>query len=140
MLLRDLDAGSPEDILEFGLIPELVGRLPIVCPLEPLDRSAMVRILTEPSNAIVKQYQHLFSLEGAELEFHDEALDLIAERAMKRDTGARALRAVMDEIMVDLLYDLPEQDNDGVIYVIDPDAVENGADLDRMARRSKESA
>ena len=65
---------------------------------------------------------------------------MIAERAMKRDTGARALRAVMDEIMVDLLYDLPEQDNDGVVYVIDPDAVENGADLERMARRSKESA
>ena len=130
----------PEDILEFGLIPELVGRLPIVCPLEPLDRSAMVRILTEPRNAIVKQYQHLFSLEGAELEFQEDALNLIAERAMKRDTGARALRAVMDEIMVDLLYDLPEQDNDGVVYVIDPEAVENGADLDRMARRSKESA
>ena len=130
----------PEDILEFGLIPELVGRLPIVCPLEPLDRSAMVRILTEPRNAIVKQYQHLFSLEGAELEFQEEALNLIAEQAMKRDTGARALRAVMDEIMVDLLYDLPEQDNDGVVYVIDPEAVENGADLDRMARRSKESA
>ena len=129
----------PEDILEFGLIPELVGRLPIVCPLEPLDRSAMVRILTEPRNAIVKQYQHLFSLEGAELEFQEDALNLIAERAMKRDTGARALRAVMDEIMVDLLYDLPEQDNDGVVYVIDPEAVENGADLDRMARRSKES-
>ena len=78
--------------------------------------------------------------EGAELEFHDEALNMIAERAMKRDTGARALRAVMDEIMVDLLYDLPEQDNEGVVYVIDPEAVENGADLERMARRSKESA
>ena len=130
----------PEDILEFGLIPELVGRLPIVCPLEPLDRSAMVRILSEPRNAIIKQYQHLFSLEGAELEFTEEALNLIAERAMKRATGARALRAVMDEMMVNLLYDLPEQDNNGVVYVIDPEAVENGADLDRMARRSKESA
>ncbi|MEE2896670.1 MAG: ATP-dependent Clp protease ATP-binding subunit ClpX [Planctomycetota bacterium] len=130
----------PEDILEFGLIPELVGRLPIICPLEPLDRAAMVRILTEPRNAIVKQYQHLFGLEGASLEFTSEALDRIADRAMKRDTGARALRAVMDEIMVDLLYDLPEQDNDGVVYVIDEEAVENGADLERMARRTKESA
>ena len=130
----------PEDILEFGLIPELVGRLPIICPLEPLDRAAMVRILTEPRNAIVKQYQHLFGLEGASLEFTSDALDRIADRAMKRDTGARALRAVMDEIMVDLLYDLPEQDNDGVVYVIDEEAVENGADLERMARRTKESA
>ena len=130
----------PEDILEFGLIPELVGRLPIICPLEPLDRAAMVRILTEPRNAIVKQYQHPFGLEGASLEFTSDALDRIADRAMKRDTGARALRAVMDEIMVDLLYDLPEQDNDGVVYVIDEEAVENGADLERMARRTKESA
>ena len=130
----------PEDILEFGLIPELVGRLPIVCPLEPLDRSAMVQILTEPKNAIVKQYQHLFSLENAELDFTSGALDLIAERAMKRDTGARALRAVMDELMVDLLYDLPDQSNEGVTYILDEEAVENGPSLDGMARRSKESA
>ena len=130
----------PEDILEFGLIPELVGRLPIVCPLEPLDRAAMVQILTEPRNAIVKQYQHLFSLENAKLEFTPGALDLIAERAMKRDTGARALRAVMDELMVDLLYDLPEAANEGVTYVIDEDAVTDGPSLERMARRSKESA
>ena len=130
----------PEDILEFGLIPELVGRLPIVCPLEPLDQDAMVRILTEPRNAITKQYEHLFSLEGAALEFTEDALKEIANRAMKRDTGARALRAVMDELMVDLLYDLPDQDNDGVTYVIDGIEVQEGPKLDRMARRNKESA
>ena len=130
----------PEDILEFGLIPELVGRLPIVCPLEPLDQDAMVRILTEPRNAITKQYEHLFSLEGAALEFTEDALKEIANRAMKRDTGARALRAVMDELMVDLLYDLPDQDNDGVTYVIDDVEVQDGPKLDRMARRNKESA
>ena len=130
----------PEDILEFGLIPELVGRLPIVCPLEPLDQEAMVRILTEPRNAITKQYQHLFSLEGATLEFTEDALKEIANRAMKRDTGARALRAVMDELMVDLLYELPDQDNDGVAYVVDDIEVRDGPQLDRMARRNKESA
>lgn len=130
----------PEDILEFGLIPELVGRLPIVCPLEPLDRSAMVRILTEPKNAIVRQYEHLFALESATLEFTSDALDKIADRAMKRATGARGLRAVMDELMVDLLYDLPDEDNDGVIYVVDGDAVDDGPTLERMARRKKESA
>jgi len=130
----------PEDILEFGLIPELVGRLPIVCPLEPLDRSAMVRILTEPKNAIVRQYEHLFALESATLEFTSDALDKIADRAMKRATGARGLRAVMDELMVDLLYDLPDEDNDGVIYVVDGDAVDEGPTLERMARRKKESA
>ena len=130
----------PEDILEFGLIPELVGRLPIICPLEPLNQAAMVRILTEPRNAIVKQYQHLFSLENAALEFTQEALEAIADRAMKRETGARALRAIMDEIMVDLLYDLPERDNEGVTYVLDADAIENGATLERMERRSRSSA
>ena len=130
----------PEDILEFGLIPELVGRLPIVCPLEPLDRSAMVRILTEPKNAIVRQYEHLFALESATLEFTSDALDKIADRAMKRATGARGLRAVMDELMVDLLYDLPDEDNEGVIYVVDGDAVDEGPTLERMARRKKESA
>lgn len=130
----------PEDILEFGLIPELVGRLPIICPLEPLDQSAMVRILTEPRNAIVKQYQHLFSLESATLEFTQEALEAIADRAMKRETGARALRAIMDEIMVDLLYELPDRDNDGVTYVLDAEAIQGGANLDRMERRSRSSA
>jgi ATP-dependent Clp protease ATP-binding subunit ClpX len=130
----------PEDILEFGLIPELVGRLPIVCPLEPLDRSAMVRILTEPKNAIVRQYEHLFALESATLEFTSDALDKIADRAMKRATGARGLRAVMDELMVDLLYDLPDEDNEGVTYVVDGDAVDEGPTLERMARRKKESA
>ena len=99
---------TPEDILEFGLIPELVGRLPIVCPLMTLDSTALVQILTEPKNALVKQYQHMFSLEGATLEFTQDALDLLADRAMKRDTGPRALRAVLDEFMINVMYELPE--------------------------------
>ena len=130
----------PEDVLEFGLIPELVGRLPIICPLEPQDMESMVRILTEPRNAIVKQYEHMFSLEGAHLEFTRDALELIATRAMSRDTGARALRAVMDELMLELLYALPDRDNKGVTYRMDADSITNRASLDQIAIRAKESA
>ncbi len=130
----------PEDVLEFGLIPELVGRLPIVCPLQPLDLKSMVTILTEPKNAIVKQYQHMFSIEGARLEFSQDALELVANRAMSRDTGARALRAVMDELMLELLYALPDRENDGVSYRITADAITNGRDLEEIIIRAKESA
>lgn len=130
----------PEDVLEFGLIPELVGRLPIVCPLQPLDLKSMVTILTEPKNAIVKQYQHMFSIEGARLEFSQDALELVANRAMSRDTGARALRAVMDELMLELLYALPDRDNDGVCYRITEDSITHGRDLEEIIVRAKESA
>jgi ATP-dependent Clp protease ATP-binding subunit ClpX len=131
---------TPDDVLEFGMIPELVGRLPIVCPLHPLSRDAMVQILTEPKNALIKQYQHLFSLEGARLEFTRDAVDLIADRAITRNTGARALRAVVDEIMIDLMYHLPELDNTNTIYVIDAHAIEHGTPLQQMKRRERESA
>ena len=97
-LFRDVE---PEDLIKFGLIPELVGRLPVVATLGELTEEAMVQILTEPRNALVKQFQHFFRLEGAELEFTPDALELIAERALRRHTGARALRAVMDEIMIE---------------------------------------
>ena len=131
---------TPDDVLEFGMIPELVGRLPIVCPLHPLSRDAMVQILTEPKNALIKQYQHLFSLEGARLEFTRDAVDLIADRAITRNTGARALRAVVDEIMIDLMYHLPELDNANTVYVIDAHAIEHGTPLQQMKRRERESA
>ena len=138
LVLRNL---QPEDLVEFGLIPELVGRLPIACPLDPIDADGMVRILTEPRNAIVRQYQHLFSLEGAELEFTRDAMKLIAERAIRRQTGARALRAVMDEAMLDRMYELPELDNANTTYVIDAAAIEAGTPLTKLARRlAKESA
>jgi ATP-dependent Clp protease ATP-binding subunit ClpX len=131
----------PEDVLEFGMIPELVGRLPILCPLMPLDADAMISILTEPKNAIVRQYQHLFSLEGARLEFARDALELIAERALARDTGARALRAVIDEIMVPHMYHLPELDNQDAVYTLDADAIERKLPLQQMVRRvGRESA
>ncbi len=132
---------TPEDVLEFGLIPELVGRLPVLCPLMPLGMDAMISILTEPKNALVRQYQHLFSLEGARLEFTTEALGIIADRALRRRTGARALRAVLDEIMIDLMYQLPEMDNSNVTYTIDQDAIERRKPLAELARRlAKESA
>lgn len=130
-----------EDVLEFGMIPELMGRLPLITPLMPLDRAALVRILLEPKNALVRQYQHLFSLEGAQLEFTPAALDLIAQKALDRNTGARALRAVVDELMLDLMYALPELDNAGVTYCINDDAVRAGrATVDNIRRLVRESA
>jgi ATP-dependent Clp protease ATP-binding subunit ClpX len=137
---RLLEQITPEDVLEFGLIPELVGRLPVLCPLMPLDLAAMVNILTEPRNALVKQFQHFFRLEGAELEFTQGALELISERALQRRTGARALRAVMEEIMSELMYHLPEMDNVNATYLIDERAIQERLPLASIRRRKKESA
>ncbi|MCZ6836869.1 MAG: ATP-dependent Clp protease ATP-binding subunit ClpX [Planctomycetota bacterium] len=132
---------TPEDILQFGLIPELVGRLPIITPLMPLTIDAMVEILTEPKNALIRQYQHLFRMEEATLEFTQDALDLIAVKALKRKTGARALRAVLDEIMLDLMYDLPDYEAGGVTFIIDAESMESKTQLAELAqRRAKESA
>jgi ATP-dependent Clp protease ATP-binding subunit ClpX len=114
---------QPEDLIEFGMIPEFVGRLPVCASLEPLDVDTLINILTEPKNALVKQYQKFFRMEGGELSFTPAALELIAERALKRDTGARALRAVCEEIMLDLMYKLPDQQAGGK-YVIDEHVVE----------------
>ncbi|WP_128893709.1 ATP-dependent protease ATP-binding subunit ClpX [Longirhabdus pacifica] len=101
----------PEDLLKFGLIPEFVGRLPVVSTLEPLDEEALVRILTEPKNALVKQYQKLLQLDEVELSFETEALKAIAQEAMKRNTGARGLRAIIESIMLDVMFEVPSQDN-----------------------------
>jgi ATP-dependent Clp protease ATP-binding subunit ClpX len=132
---------TPEDILQFGLIPELVGRLPIITPLMPLDLDAMIRILTEPKNAITKQYQHFFALENASLEFTPDALEILAQMAMERKTGARALRAVIDDLMLDFMYDLPDRENNGTTYVLDADAVRDRRPLSELIQRqAKESA
>jgi ATP-dependent Clp protease ATP-binding subunit ClpX len=131
---------QPEDLVEFGMIPEFVGRLPICATLEPLDVKTLINILTEPKNALVKQYQKFFRLEGSELEFTPDALELIAERALRRDTGARALRAVCEEIMLDLMYRLPEQQPGGK-YIINGDVVEGRESLFNLRpERRKESA
>ncbi|GKU25637.1 ATP-dependent Clp protease ATP-binding subunit ClpX [Clostridium folliculivorans] len=107
-LLRDI---MPGDLLKFGLIPEFVGRLPIVVTLESLDKGALVNILTTPKNALVKQYKKLFELDNVDLEFNDQALKAIAEEAIKRNTGARGLRAIVEEMMTNIMFDIPSQDN-----------------------------
>ncbi|ATO50533.1 ATP-dependent protease ATP-binding subunit ClpX [Brevibacillus laterosporus] len=101
----------PEDLLKFGLIPEFVGRLPVHATLEPLDEETLVRILTEPKNALIKQYQKLLSLDGVELEFTEGALTQIAKEAIKRNTGARGLRAIIEQIMLDMMYELPSRED-----------------------------
>jgi ATP-dependent Clp protease ATP-binding subunit ClpX len=101
----------PQDLLKFGLIPEFVGRLPIIVTLGSLDRQALVQILTEPKNALVKQYQKLFEMDDSLLEFEPEALDAIADKALARSTGARGLRAIIEEIMLDVMYDIPSSNN-----------------------------
>ncbi|CAN5366531.1 ATP-dependent Clp protease ATP-binding subunit ClpX [soil metagenome] len=131
---------QPEDLVAFGMIPEFVGRLPLCATLEPLDVPTLVNILTEPKNAIVKQYKKMFRLEGSEVEFTTGALELIAERALKRDTGARALRAVCEEIMLDLMYKLPDHGQGGK-YTITEDIVEGRQNLFELKpERRKESA
>jgi len=100
---------QPEDLLRYGLIPELIGRLPVIAVLHELDEKALMRILVEPRNALVKQYQKYFELEGVKLTFTDDALGTIAHEAVKRETGARGLRAILEDIMLDLMYEIPSQ-------------------------------
>jgi len=99
---------TSDDLLSFGMIPEFIGRLPVLAPLDPLDEDSLVRILTEPRNALVRQYKKLFEMEGAELDFTPPALALIAKMAKERDTGARGLRSIVEEVMTDIMFDLPE--------------------------------
>ncbi len=115
----------PEDLLKFGLIPEFVGRLPVISTLEPLDEHALVRILKEPKNALVKQYQKLMEMDNVELTFEKDALEAIATEAIKRKTGARGLRAIIESIMLDVMFDLPSRE-DIVKCVITKDTVLHG--------------
>ncbi|MGE0481653.1 MAG: ATP-dependent Clp protease ATP-binding subunit ClpX [Phycisphaerae bacterium] len=136
---RVLHEVTPDDLIEFGMIPEFVGRLPLLCPLEPLDEHALVRILTQPRNALVKQFQKMFELSGGRLEFSPDALEEIARKALKRDTGARALRAVVEEFMLECMFELPEM-KPGGRYVITRDVVCGEEDLLAPGRPKKESA
>jgi ATP-dependent Clp protease ATP-binding subunit ClpX len=131
----------PEDIIEFGMIPEFVGRMPVITVLSALDEKALIDILTEPKNALIKQYQKFFEMENTELEFTDEALHALARKALEHDTGARALRSITEELMVDLMYQLPEEAKPAK-YVITRDIVEGKADLfsARQIITKKESA
>ena len=117
-LLPQVDS---DDILEFGLIPELVGRLPVLSALRPLDTDALVRVLKEPKNALTKQYQKLFGMENCDLQFTETALQSIARKAQEKDTGARGLRSIIEEVMLDIMFELPE--HTGSSYVIDEDMV-----------------
>ncbi len=130
---------TPEDLVEYGMIPELIGRLPVITALEPLGVPTLVRILTEPRNALVRQYQRFFEMEGCELEFTPAALRIIAERALKRDTGARALRGVLEDIMVDVLFRLPDEGESGR-YVVSEGVARGDVDLFSQRERKRESA
>lgn len=128
----------PEDFVKFGLIPEFIGRVPVNVSLNPLDREALVRILKEPKSALVKQYQKLFELDGVELEFEDEALGAIAEKAMERKTGARGLRAIMEGVIMDLMYQVPS-DEEVSRCVITKGVVESGdePEIERSIDKAK---
>lgn len=106
-----------EDIRKFGMIPEFIGRLPIIFTLEGLSKEMMVKILKEPKNAILKQYQKLLELDEVQLSFTDEALEAIAEKAMERETGARALRSIIEDFMLDIMYEIPKDDNIGRVTI-----------------------
>src|SRR5215469_2475329 len=131
---------EPEDLIKYGLIPEFVGRLPVVATLDELDEGALISILTEPKNALTKQYRRLFEMEGAELEFRDEALRAVAHRAMQRKTGARGLRTILETVLLDTMYELPSMRNVAKI-VIDETVIEGqtkpyvvyGSDDSRLA-------
>jgi ATP-dependent Clp protease ATP-binding subunit ClpX len=112
-----LGQATTEDLRQFGMIPEFLGRLPVLVALEPLNQEYMLRILKEPRNAITRQYQKLFAMDEVKLEFEDEALEYIAEEAMKKETGARALRSIIEEFMMDIMYEIPKDDNIGSVTI-----------------------
>ncbi len=140
---EDKDLGAifsdvkPEDLAKFGLIPEFIGRMPVVGAVNHLERDALVEILTEPRNALVKQYRKIFEFENVELEFTPEALDAIAEEAIKRNTGARGLRSILEETLLETMYDIPGRDDVAKVVVtrecvvdddVAPEVVTLGAD------------
>ncbi len=130
----------PEDVIEYGMIPEMVGRLPVITTLLALDEGALIDILTKPKNALIRQYQRFFEMENAELEFTEGALHVLAQKSLERDTGARALRSIAEELMVDLMYQLPEEPKPAK-YVITSDIVEGKAELFTAKQKvKKESA
>ena len=132
---------EPEDLIRYGLIPEFVGRLPVVATLEELDEEALVCILTQPKNAITKQYHRLFEMEGCELEFRENALYAVAKKAMERKTGARGLRTIMEQVLLDTMYDLPSVENVSKVVVDEavikgdakPYLIYEGSELEKVA-------
>ena len=115
----------PEDMIKFGLIPEFIGRLPVFTSVRSLDRDALVRILTEPRNALVRQYQRLFELDNVELEFYADALEAIADQAILRGTGARGLRAIMEEVLLSVMYEVPSNPDAARVLITREVVLEN---------------
>jgi len=128
-----------DDILEFGMIPELIGRLPVVTALAPLDVPGLIKVLSEPKNALVKQYQALFGMEDCELHFTEAALKSIAQKALTKNVGARGLRGIVEEIMLDVMFELPDQEA-GTSYTIDVDATDGKVRYFKSVPQRKESA
>ncbi len=133
-VFKDLE---PEDLLKFGLIPEFVGRLPVIATLEDLDEDALITILTQPKNALVKQYQRLFELENAQLTFTEDALSAIAKRAIKRKTGARGLRSILEDILLDTMFELPSMENVEEVVVNEEAVISDAAPLIIYAESKK---
>ena len=130
-----VDKLEPEDLIKFGLIPEFVGRLPVISNLHELDESALVKILKEPKNALVEQYKYLFNLDNVDIDFRDEALVEIAKQAMARKTGARGLRSIMENILMDTMFELPNEDLEKVI--IDENCVKYSTDPIKVYKSKK---
>jgi ATP-dependent Clp protease ATP-binding subunit ClpX len=131
--LTDLE---PEDLVRFGLIPEFVGRLPVIATLEELDRDALVNILVEPKNSLIKQYEAMFEMEGVELDIRRDALETIAERALERKTGARGLRSIIENVLLETMYSIPSMDN--VYKVVIDSAVIRGESEPLLVYENKE--
>ena len=133
-----LRQSEPEDLLKFGLIPEFVGRLPVIATLEDLDVAALIKILTEPKNALSKQYARLFEMEGMKLTFQTDALSAIAKRAIERKTGARGLRSILEGILLDTMFDLPSMDGVDEV-VVDKDVIEGRKEPVRVYAEKKKA-
>jgi ATP-dependent Clp protease ATP-binding subunit ClpX len=135
----------PEDLLKFGLIPEFIGRLPVVVTLDSLDKESLVRILTEPKNALTKQYEKLFELDGVKLEFDKKALNVIAQKAIERKTGARGLRSILEELMLDVMYEIPSSENIEKCIITEETVLHNAqptlvySDVQKTKKRIKKS-
>ena len=129
---------EPEDLVHYGLIPELIGRLPIIASLSEISEEDMVKILTEPKNSLVRQYKKLFAIDNVELNFEEDALLAIAKKSKERKTGARGLRAILEENMIDIMYELPEYS--GYEIIITKDVIENGEKPMYIKKTEKKTA
>ena len=134
----NIDNVEPEDLVKFGLIPEFVGRLPVISTLHELDEDALVRILQEPKNALVNQYKYLFEIDSVDLSFRKEALKSIAKRAIARKTGARGLRSILEDILMDVMFELPNEDLEKVI--IDENSADNGSEPIKVFKTPKKKS